>query len=440
MVKQDVQLYLHRMAQIDFIEELKWRGLFFDNIPGTQEYLQGGSRKGYIGFDPTAPSLGIGNLMQVIILTHFQRAGHQPIALMGGATGMVGDPSGKSAERNLQSEEQLQTNLEGQKAELERFLDFDSKTNPAILVNNLEWYKEMNMLTYLRDIGKHLTVNYMLAKDSVKSRMETGISYTEFSYQLLQAYDYYRLYKDHDCRVQMGGSDQWGNAVTGVELIRRMDGGEAYAVTTPLITKADGTKFGKSEKGNLFVSPELTSPYQFYQFWMNVTDEDAESFIKKYTFLSREEIEDLIAQHQQDPGFRVLQKKLAEEVTVMVHSREDHDMAVSASKILFGKGTKASLRALSEKDLMSVFEGVPQFTVSRSALESGIDLLEFLADTTQIFASRGDVRRAIKGNALSINSEKIQDDSIQIGTQDLLNNRIIWVQNGKKNNYLVLAD
>ncbi len=425
---------------MNFIEELKWRGLYHQEIPGTEDLLQKGNVvKGYIGFDPTAPSLGIGNMVQIIILMHFQRAGHQPIAVLGGATGMVGDPSGKSDERNLQSVEQLNINKKNVEGQLRRFLDFGAGKNPAILVDNYDFYKDMNVLTFLRDVGKHLTVNYMIAKDAVKSRMETGISYTEFSYQLLQAYDFVQLYKQQNCLLQMGGSDQWGNLVSGVELIRRMEGGEVYAVTSPLVTKTDGTKFGKTEKGNVFLSAEMTSPYSFYQFWLNVSDEDAEKFIKIFTFLDRPTIEALIAEHQQDPGRRVLQKRLAEEVTVMVHSKEDLETAIKASSILFGKGTRETLQSLSNRDLLSVFEGVPQFNVGKEQVSDNLNLIDFLSDTTGIFASKSDVRRAIKGNALAVNSEKITDENATISTTDLINGSLVWVQNGKKNNYLVLV-
>lgn len=423
---------------MNFIEELKWRGLYHQEIPGTEEFLlKNKGVRGYIGFDPTAVSLGIGNLLQVIILKHFQRAGHIPIAVIGGATGMIGDPSGKAAERNLLSMEQLEKNMAAQAAQIRRLLD----DGDLLMIDNYDFYKDMNVLGFLRDVGKHLTVNYMMAKDSVKSRLETGISFTEFSYQLLQGYDFYCLWKDHNCPVQLGGSDQWGNLTTGVELIRRMgDGGEAYAATTPLVKKADGTKFGKSEEGNVFIGAELTSPYKFYQFWMNVTDVDAENFIKMYTFLPKEDIDELIARHREAPHERLLQSKLAEEVTVWIHSREDYDMAVKASQILFGKGTSETLRSLSVNDLLNVFEGVPQYKVSRGALEDGLGVLDFLTDATGVFGSKGDVRRAIKGNALAINNEKIEAEDITLTTADLLNDRIIWVRNGKKNNYLVLAD
>lgn len=426
---------------MNFIEELKWRGLFHQDIPGTEDLLNKGEVvRGYIGFDPTAPSLGIGNMVQIIILMHLQRAGHQPIAVLGGATGMVGDPSGKSAERNLQTMEQLNINKKNVEAQLRRFLDFDAPSNPAILVDNYDFYKDMNVLTFLRDVGKHLTVNYMMAKDAVKSRMETGISYTEFSYQLLQAYDFVQLYKHYNCKLQLGGSDQWGNLTSGVELVRRIEGGEVFAVTSPLITKTDGTKFGKSEKGNVFLSAEMTSPYSFYQFWLNVSDADAEKFIKIFTFLDKPTIETLIEEHRQDPGRRTLQKRLAEEVTVMIHSKEDLETAIKASSILFGKGTRETLQSLSNRDLLSVFEGVPQFSLDKNQVSEPISLIDFLTDVTGVFPSKSDVRRAIKGNALAVNSEKITDETATISPTDLINGSLIWVQNGKKNNYLVLVN
>ncbi len=423
---------------MNFIEELKWRGLYHQEIPGTEDFLlKNQGVRGYIGFDPTAISLGIGNLIQVIILKHFQRAGHKPIAVIGGATGMIGDPSGKSAERNLLSIEQLNLNKAAQEAQIRRLLGDDD----LLVVDNYNFYKDMNVLSFLRDVGKNLTVNYMMAKDSVKSRLETGISFTEFSYQLLQGYDFYCLWKEYNCPVQLGGSDQWGNLTTGVELIRRLgEGGEACAVTTPLVTKSDGTKFGKSEEGNVFIGADLTSPYKFYQFWMNVTDEDAEKFIKMYTFLPKEEIEALIAAHREAPHERTLQNKLAEEITVWIHGREEYETAVKASQILFGKGTSETLRSLSAKDLLNIFEGVPQYKVSRAALAEGVGVLDFLTDATGVFGSKGDVRRAIKGNALAINNQKVAAEDITITNEDLLNDRIVWVRNGKKNNYLVLAD
>ncbi len=425
---------------MNFIEELKWRGLLYDMIPGTEQYLLENKARGYIGFDPTAPSLGIGNLVQIICLMHFQRAGHTPVAVVGGATGMIGDPSGKSAERKLLDEEQLRFNEARVKEQLARFLDFDAGSNSAILVNNYDWFKDISLLHFLRDIGKHLTVSYMMAKDSVKSRLESGLSYTEFSYQLLQAYDFLHLYTEIDCRLQMGGSDQWGNLTSGVELIRRKAGGQAFAVTTPLVTKSDGTKFGKTESGNIYLSPELTSPYKFYQFWLNVSDEDAVKFIRIFTFLSREEIEALSAAHAEEAHLRILQKRLAEEVTVMVHGREEYEKAVKASQILFGKSSTEELQALSEKELLEVFEGVPRHEVSRSELEAGIPILDFLSDKTGILPSKGEARRLVQSGGLQINKVRITDVQHIVNSDSLLNGNYLLVQRGKKNYHLVLAE
>ncbi len=425
---------------MNFIEELKWRGLLYDMIPGTEQYLLENKARGYIGFDPTAPSLGIGNLVQIICLMHFQRAGHTPVAVVGGATGMIGDPSGKSAERKLLDEEQLRFNEARVKEQLARFLDFDAGSNSAILVNNYDWFKDITLLHFLRDIGKHLTVSYMMAKDSVKSRLEAGLSYTEFSYQLLQAYDFLHLYTEIDCRLQMGGSDQWGNLTSGVELIRRKAGGQAFAVTTPLVTKSDGTKFGKTESGNIYLSPELTSPYKFYQFWLNVSDEDAVKFIRIFTFLSREEIEALSAAHAEEAHLRILQKRLAEEVTVMVHGREEYEKAVKASQILFGKSSTEELQALSEKELLEVFEGVPRHEVSRSELEAGIPILDFLSDKTGILASKSEARRLVQSGGLQINKVRITDVQHIVNSDSLLNGNYLLVQRGKKNYHLVLAE
>ncbi len=424
---------------MNFIEELKWRGLLYDMIPGTEQYLLENKARGYIGFDPTAPSLGIGNLVQIICLMHFQRAGHTPVAVVGGATGMIGDPSGKSAERNLLDEEELRFNEARVKEQLARFLDFDAGSNSAILVNNYDWFKDISLLHFLRDIGKHLTVSYMMAKDSVKSRLESGLSYTEFSYQFLQAYDFLHLYTEIDCRLQMGGSDQWGNLTSGVELIRRKTGGQAFAVTTPLVTKSDGTKFGKTESGNIYLSPELTSPYKFYQFWLNVSDEDAIKFIRIFTFLSREEIESLGAEHAGRPHLRILQKKLAEEVTVMVHGREAYEKAVKASQILFGKSSTEELQALSEKELLEVFEGVPRHEVSRSELESGLPVLDFLSEKTGILPSKSEARRLVQSGGLQINKVRITDIQYTVKAGSLLRDHYLLVQRGKKNYHLVLA-
>lgn len=422
---------------MDFIEELKWRGLFYDMIPGTDKYLTTHTAKGYIGFDPTAPSLGIGNLVQIIILRHFQRAGHTPIAVVGGATGMIGDPSGKSAERNLLTTEQLQINQRIVKQQLEKLLDFESGENKAIMVNNYDWFKDMNVLSFLRDVGKHLTISYMMAKDAVKNRLESGISFTEFSYQILQGYDFYHLYQQYDCRVQLGGSDQWGNLTSGVELIRRMAGGEAYAVTSPLVTKTDGTKFGKSEEGNIYLSPDMTSPYKFYQFWLNVSDDDAAKFIKIFTFLDKETIEGILAEHQEAPHQRKLQHTLADYVTAMVHSGEALQGAKNASQILFGKSTRDTLLALSEQEILEVFEGVPQFEVPRDALAEGLGLLDLVAEHTGVFNSKGEARRLMKDQGLRLNKEVVQDPEYSVTPADLLNDRYLLVQKGKKNYFLI---
>ncbi len=429
-----------KVFSMDFISELRWRNLFFEMIPETDGYLNQHKTRGYIGFDPTAPSLGIGNLVQVMLLRLFQKSGHQPVALLGGATGMIGDPSGKSAERNLLTKETLEFNKEKFKSQFHKFLDFDKGEHAPLLLDNYDWYQNMNLLDFLRDAGKHLTVNYMLAKDSVKSRLETGISYTEFSYQLLQAYDFYWMNKQYDVRLQMGGSDQWGNITAGVELIRRMGGTEAYAVTCPLITKPDGTKFGKTEDGNVFLDAGMTSPYKFYQFWLNVSDAEAEKYIKIFTFLERQEIEALIAEHNNAPHLRNLQKTLAKEVTVMVHSDDHYRTALNASEILFGKATKETLLAISERDFLNVFEGVPVFPASKSIFENGVDLMEGLTASAPVFSSKGELRRVIKEGGLSINKEKITDEHLKLSSSDLLNNRYLLVQKGKKNYFLVVAE
>jgi tyrosyl-tRNA synthetase len=381
---------------MNFVEELKWRGMIHDIMPGTEEQLEKELSSAYVGIDPTADSLHIGHLVGVMMLKHFQVAGHRPIVLVGGATGMIGDPSGKSAERNLLDEKTLRHNQNALQKQLAKLLDFDAKTeNRAVLVNNYDWMKEYSFLEFIRDIGKHITVNYMMAKDSVKKRIssesQTGMSFTEFSYQLVQGTDFLHLYRTHNCKLQMGGSDQWGNIVTGTELIRRKEGGEAFALTCPLITKADGGKFGKTESGNVWLDPARTSPYSFYQFWLNVSDTDAEKYIKIFTMLSQEEVNTLIEQHKEAPHARALQKKLAEEVTVMVHSREEYEMAVAASQILFGKGTAEQLHALNESTFLSVFEGVPQFNISKSELEAGINIIDLLAEKTEVFPSKGEL-------------------------------------------------
>lgn len=421
---------------MNFIEELKWRGMIHDVMPGTEDQLNKEMTAGYIGFDPTSDSLHIGNLATLMLLKHFQLSGHKPVVLVGGATGMVGDPSGKSQERNLLDYETLNFNLEGQKKQLVKFLDFDCGENSAIVVNNYDWFKEFNFLDFIRDVGKHITINYMMAKDSVKSRLESGLSFTEFSYQLVQGYDFYWLYENKNCKLQMGGSDQWGNITTGTELIRRKAGGEAYALTTPLITKADGGKFGKSEQGNVWLDPEKTSPYAFYQYWLNTSDQDAANFIKKFTLMKEDEIKDLVARHNEAPHTRELQKALAKDITIRVHSVEDYNQAVEASQILFGKGTTQALRKLDERTLLSVFEGVPQSEVKREEVISKIGIVDFLTEKTNIFASKGEARRMLKDNAVSVNKEKVKD-VFEISESDLLNDKYILIQKGKKNYFLV---
>jgi tyrosyl-tRNA synthetase len=421
----------------NFIEELRWRRMLQDIMPGTEELLLKETVSGYIGFDPTADSLGVGNLVQVMTLLHFQQCGHKPIALVGGATGMVGDPSGKSQERNLLDEDTLRHNLESQKKQLERFLDFDCGPTSAAIVNNYDWFKGYSFLEFIRDVGKHITINYMMSKDSVQRRMETGMSFTEFSYQLVQGYDFYYLWKHQGIKLQMGGSDQWGNIVTGTELIRRMDGGEAFALTTPLIKKADGTKFGKTEGGNVWLDPSRTSSYKFYQFWLNASDEDVSNYIRIFTLRTREEIEALEHEHAQAPHQRLLQKELAKDITVRVHSESAYQSAVEASDILFGKGTAEALLRLSEDDLLSVFEGVPQVNIARTELESGINIVEFLSDKTSIFPSRGEARKMVQGGGVLLNKNKVEDIGRSVTVDDLLNGRYILAQKGKKNYVLV---
>ncbi len=424
----------------NFVEELRWRNMLHDMIPGTEELLNKEMVRGYIGFDPTADSLGVGNLVQVMMLLHFQQAGHKPIALVGGATGMVGDPSGKSQERNLLSEEILQNNLDCQKKQLEKFLDFNCGERSAEIVNNYDWFKELKFLDFIRDIGKHISINYMLAKDSVQSRLATGMSFTEFSYQLVQGYDFYRLWKDHNVKLQMGGSDQWGNIVTGTELIRRKDGGEAFALTTPLIKKADGTKFGKTEGGNIWLDAKRTSPYKFYQFWINASDEDSKNYIRIFTLKTREEVESLEQEHQKAPHQRLLQKELAKDITTRVHSPKDYEAAIEASGILFGTGTADSLKKLSEEDLLSVFEGVPQFDISRSTIESGVNVIELLADHTKVFPSRGEARKMLQGGGVFINKEKIMETELTINMEHVIKEKYILAQKGKKNYYLIIIN
>jgi tyrosyl-tRNA synthetase len=428
---------------MNFVEDLKWRGMFHDAMPGTEEQLAKEMTMAYIGFDPTSDSLHVGSFAQIVLLKRFQLAGHKPVALVGGATGMIGDPSGKSQERNLLNEEILNKNLNGIKAQLSKFLDFYSgEDNAAVMVNNYDWMKGFSFLDFIRDIGKHITVNYMMSKDSVKKRLgadsKVGMSFTEFTYQLVQGYDFLWLYENLNCKLQMGGSDQWGNITTGTELIRRKAGGEAFALTIPLITKADGGKFGKTEHGNVWLDPEKTTPYEFYQFWLNTSDEDAEKYIKVFTFLSREEISALIEQHKEAPHIRILQKKIAEEITVMVHSKEEYEMVVEASQILFGNGTAEQLRKLNESTFLSVFEGVPQFKISKTEIESGINVVDLLAAKTCVFESKGELRRTIQGNGLSINKEKVTSADLVIDSTFLIGNKYILAQKGKKNYSLII--
>ena len=423
----------------NFIEELTWRGMIHNIMPGTEKALQKGVKSAYIGFDPTADSLHIGSLVQIMTLVHFQRCGHIPVALVGGATGMVGDPSGKSEERNLLSEEILQHNLACVKTQLSKFLDFNAKENPAEVVNNYDWFKDFSFLDFIRDVGKHITINYMLAKDSVKSRLETGMSFTEFTYQLVQGYDFLWLYENKNCVIQLGGSDQWGNIVTGTELIRRKVGGEAFAITTPLIKKADGTKFGKTAGGNIWLDKDKTSPYQFYQYWLNASDEDAANYIRIFTLLEKEEIEAIEKEHKEAPHARLLQKTLAQDITRRVHSQEDLEMAEKASSILFGKSTKEDLSSLDKATLLAVFEGVPQTTISKADL--GGNVIDLLSETSGniVFSSKGEARRMIKGGGVSINKEKITDSENPLKV-DLLQDKYVLVQKGKKNYYLFIVE
>lgn len=423
----------------NFVEELKWRGMLYDIMPDTEELLTQEMVSGYIGFDPTADSLGVGNMVQIMTLVHFQRAGHKPIALVGGATGMVGDPSGKSAERNLLDLATLNHNLESQKAQLAKFLNFDCGENSAEIVNNYDWFKEFGFLEFIRDVGKHMSINYMMAKDSVKNRLETGMSFTEFSYQLIQGYDFYHLWKNNNCALQMGGSDQWGNITTGTELIRRLGGGEAFALTTPLIKKADGTKFGKSEGGNIWLDPARTSPYKFYQFLMRTADADAGNYIRVFSTKTQEEIEEIEAEHLKAPNERALQNAIAEELTTRVHSAQDFENAVSASNVLFGKSTSEALMKLDEKTVLEVFEGVPQAMVSKDEIEGGMDIISLLAEKSAFLKSNGEARRALKENSISINKNKV-DDQFKSSSHDLIAGKYLLLQRGKKNYFLVIAE
>jgi len=422
----------------NFVEELRWRGMLHDMIPGSEKLLESGNVSGYIGFDPTADSLGIGNMVQVMTLTHFQRTGNKPIALVGGATGMVGDPSGKSAERNLLDLDQLNHNLDCQKKQLEKFLDFEGE-NAAQIVNNYDWFKEFGFLEFIRDVGKHMSINYMMAKDSVKNRLENGMSFTEFSYQLIQGYDFYYLWKHHNCMIQMGGSDQWGNITTGTELIRRLEGGEAYALTTPLIKKADGTKFGKSEGGNVWLDPKRTSPYKFYQFLLNTADADVGNYMRVFSTKGREEIEAIEAEHNQAPHMRLMQKVMAQELTSRVHSPEEYDKALNASEVLFGKATSEALMSLDGETVLDVFDGVPQAVVSKDALEGGMGIVELLAEKTGFLKSNGEARRALKENSISVNKNKVSD-AFATSSGDLIAGKYLLLQRGKKNYFLVIAE
>jgi len=426
---------------MNFVEEITWRGMLHDVMPGTEEHLMEEMRSAYVGFDPTADSLHIGNLVPIMLLAHYQRCGHKPVALVGGATGMIGDPSGKSSERNLLDEATLRHNQECVRKQLSQFLDFSSGAkNGALMVNNYDWMKDIGFLEFIRDIGKHITVNYMISKESVKNRISgegtEGMSFTEFTYQLVQGYDFLHLYREYKCTLQMGGSDQWGNITTGTELIRRVDQGKGFALTCPLITKSDGSKFGKSEGGNIWLDSNRTSPYKFYQYWLNSSDEDAEKYIKIFTFLDKETIHKLISQHKEAPHMRLLQKTLAKEVTITVHSEEDYENAVKASDVLFGKSTAGDLKNLDEATLLDVFEGVPQAEISRAEIESGLDMIAALSAKTDFLKSNGEARRSLKENSISVNKEKVGED-YQITTSDLINNKYIILNKGKRNTYII---
>jgi tyrosyl-tRNA synthetase len=426
---------------MNFVEELRWRGMLHDIMPGTEDELNKGLTSGYIGFDPTADSLHVGHLTQIMTLIHFQRAGHRPVALVGGATGMVGDPSGKSAERNLLSEDVLSHNVACLEAQLKKFLDFDCGAKSAEMVNNYDWFKNFTFLDFIRDVGKHLTVNYMMAKDSVKKRLEgeTGMSFTEFSYQLVQGYDFYYLWKEKNCLVQMGGSDQWGNIVTGTEMIRRKAAGTAYAITTQLIKKADGTKFGKTESGAVWLDPAKTSPYKFYQFWLNTTDADAKSWIRIFTLKSKDEIEALEQEHRETPHLRILQKALAEEITLRSHSQEALQTALKTSEFLFGGGSLEFLNALSHQEVLEVFDGLPQYSIDSHDMAGGINTTDLLAEKTTVFPSKGEARKMITGGGVSVNRQKVDDPAKLFSTSDLINDTFLVVQKGKKNYFLIIA-
>lgn len=426
----------------NFVEELRWRGMLHDIMPNTEDKLNEGMTSGYIGFDPTADSLHVGHLTQIMTLIHFQNAGHKPFALVGGATGMVGDPSGKSDERNLQTPEMVEHNLAGMKRQLSKFLTFEEAGNGAVMVNNADWFKNMNFLDFIRDVGKHITVNYMMAKDSVKKRLEgdTGMSFTEFCYQLVQGYDFYYLWKNHNCMVQMGGSDQWGNIVTGTELIRRKDQGTAYAITTQLIKKADGTKFGKTESGAIWLDPEKTSPYKFYQFWLNASDDDVKKWIRIFTLKTKPEIEALEQEHNTAPHLRILQKALAEDITVKTHTAEALETAIKTSEFLFGNGSLEFLKSLSETQVLEMFEGIAQFKISKEELNNGIDAASLLAEKSSVFASKGEAKKLIQSGGVSFNKEKIAEATAVFNAEHLINEKFIVVQKGKKNYFLLIAE
>ena len=427
---------------MNYVEELRWRGMLHDIMPGTEDLLNKGMISGYIGFDPTADSLHVGSLAQIMTMIHFQRSGHKPVALVGGATGMVGDPSGKSAERNLLSEEALNHNLRGIKKQLEKFLDFDCGDNSAQVVNNYDWFKDFRFLDFIRDVGKHITVNYMMAKDSVKNRIsgDTGMSFTEFTYQLVQGYDFYYLWKNHNCKLQMGGSDQWGNIVTGTELIRRKDGGEAFAITTQLIKKTDGSKFGKTEGGNIWIDPAKTSPYKFYQFWLNTSDEDAKTYIRIFTLFDQQTIEGLEAEQEAAPHLRVLQKALAKDITIRVHGEAEYEKAVKSSEFLFGNVSIEFLTELNDAEVLALFDGVPNFTIKLSDLQQGINVVDLLAVHTSAFPSKGEAKKMIQGGGAAINKLKILSPDDFYQRDDLINDKFILVQKGKKNYFLIIAE
>jgi tyrosyl-tRNA synthetase len=429
-------------TMINFVEELRWRGMLQDIIPGTEDKLNEGMTAGYIGFDPTADSLHVGHLTQIMTLIHFQRAGHKPYALVGGATGMVGDPSGKSAERNLQTEEMVEHNLNQLRKQLSKFLTFEDAGNGAVMINNADWFKDMTLFTFIRDIGKHITVNYMMAKDSVKKRLEgdSGLSFTEFCYQLIQGYDFYYLWKHHNCLIQMGGSDQWGNIVTGTELIRRKDSGTAYALTTQLIKKADGTKFGKTESGAVWLDAAKTSPYKFYQFWLNASDDDTKKWIRIFTLKTQEEIEALEATHNEAPHQRSLQKALAEDITVRTHSEEALQTAIKTSEFLFGNGSLEFFKTLNDDQVLEIFEGIPQFNISKVELAEGIDAATLFAEKSAVFTSKGEAKKLIQAGGVSVNREKLASPSDVITSASLLNDKFIITQKGKKNYFLIIAD